>query len=420
MGWPKFPAIAGTAALSLALTAAAQGEDGSRANNPDLLRDGYKVDWVPADAVIAGENPGEDYGLPFAVDWRLSLRGAYQHDNDGDHYEAMIVPEGTLTRTFARGQMSATAGAELGKLDSETVRLDALRLAIAGDYRLDTLTTASGRLNFSRAQDSILNATADVAQTPVVTTAGAEGSVTRQFGRLEVALRGSFGRAVYGDTQLNDGAARDNGYQSTTYFGGGLRAGWALTPILTVFGDASLQRNAFDAPSPSVGVKTDNYDAAVRLGLAGKWQDRLEAEVSGGLGFVRYDDDSLSRVSTALYDASLTYRPDETVAIRGSFSTAFVPPSENVSRTRVEYTAALDGSYQVNAWLALRAGAAWSQVRVEDGSRGDTSYEFGAGADYALNRHTVLTADYAYAHTEDSPDPARDAHRVTVGVTFKR
>ena len=420
MGCPKLPAIAAGAALLAVAATGAHGQDGSYADNPDIFRDGYKVDWVPASAELPGERASEDFGLPFKVDWSLSLRGAYQHDNAGDHYQALLVPQGSLTRVFERGQLSATGEAELGKLSGDTLRLDALRLAIAGDYRLDNLTTTSGSIGLSRAQDSILNAAADVAQTPVVTALSSEGTVTRQFGKFSLALRGSFGRTVYEPTTLTDGSLRDNAYQTTTWFGGGLRAGWEATPILTVFTDASLQRNLFDGASPSVGVKTDNYDAALRVGVAGKWQDRLEAEVSGGLGFVRYDDASLSEATSTLYDASLTYRPDETIAIRGAFSTAFVPPSSEVASTRVEYAATLDASYQINAWLALRANAAWSQVRRTDGTEPDTSYGLGVGADYALNRHTTLTADYAFAHTEDYPDPARDAHRVTVGVTFKK
>lgn len=420
MGWPKFPAIACAATLSLWPVAIAYAGDGSYADNPDILRDGYKVDWVPANAPLPGEGPAEDMGLPFRTDWSLSLRGAYQHDNGGDHYEALIVPQASLTRVFERGQLSANTEAELGKLDGDAVRINALRLAIAGDYRLDSLTQASGNLSFSRAQDSVLNAAADVAQTPVVTGAEADGTVTRQFGKLSVALRGSFGRTVYEPTTLIDGTLRDNGYRSSTYFGGGLRAGWELTPIFTFFGDASVQRNLYDAISPSVGVKTDNYDTALRVGVSGKWQDRLEAEVSGGLGFVNYDDAGLRQVSTTLYDASVTYRPDPTIAIRGALGTAFVPPSDNIASTRVEYRATLDASYQINAWLALRANAAWSQVRYEDGSSPDTSYGVGVGADYTLNRHTVLTADYGFAHTEDAPNAARDAHRVTLGVTFKK
>ena len=103
MGWPKFPAIACAATLSLWPVAIAYAGDGSYADNPDILRDGYKVDWVPANAPLPGEGPAEDMGLPFRTDWSLSLRGAYQHDNGGDHYEALIVPQASLTRVFERG-----------------------------------------------------------------------------------------------------------------------------------------------------------------------------------------------------------------------------------------------------------------------------------------------------------------------------
>lgn len=421
MGWPKFPVTVCCAAGLFACggSGLALAQDGSAFDNPDILRDGYKVDWVPANAVIMGEEPGSQAGLPGKLDWQLSLRGAYQYDDTGSHYQALAVPSASLTRTYARGSLSAAAEAELSRLDSESLRLSALRASLAGDYRLDSLTSATASLSLSRAQDSILNAAADVADTPIVTSGAAEGSLARQFGKLSLTLRGSLGRSVYGPTTLVDGSERDNAYRSSTWFGAGLRAGWQATLIVTVFADADLQRSLYDGASSSVGVRTDGYDTALRLGVSGKWQDRLEAEVSGGLGFVRYDEASLGSARTVLYDAALTWRPDETVAIRGGFATTFVPPGDSIAETRVEYAATLDGSYEVNSWLALRASAAWSQVRDDAGGT-DTSYGFGAGADYTLNRHTTLNADYAFAHTEEAPDPARDAHRITLGVTFKR
>ena len=42
------------------------------------------------------------------------------------------------------------------------------------------------------------------------------------------------------------------------------------------------------------------------------------------------------------------------------------------------------------------------------------------GADYRLNAHTALNADYGYDRAETSTSGLEDAHRVSVGVTLSR
>lgn len=176
-----------------------------------------------------------------------------------------------------------------------------------------------------------------------------------------------------------------------------------------------------DAASPSLGARADGIDYALKAGIAGNWgHDRLQAEASVGVGLRRYDAASLGEVRTTLYDASLTYHPDETWTLGATLSTEIVPPGGDVDTTRVRYKLGADLAYRVNSWLALRADADWSRTDGVGTGITDTSYGWGVGADYTLNRHTALSADYAFTHTESSPDPVREAQRVTLGVTFKR
>ena len=74
----------------------------------------------------------------------------------------------------------------------------------------------------------------------------------------------------------------------------------------------------------------------------------------------------------------------------------------------------------MNPWLKLRADAQWSEAHYQGIDSDEYKWGLGAGADYLLNEHTDLTADYSFLRTEKTPDPATDEHQVTVGVKFHR
>jgi hypothetical protein len=379
------------------------------------LRAAYPVEWVPADSDFG------DATLPFEIDWSLGLRGAYQRDESGTHYEMLVLPSVTLTNEWRRARLSATADAEIDKLAGDKAQLAALRLAVAGDYRLDTATSLTGNAELSLTQESTLTAPLDEAEPPRIISASIDGTLTRDFGRITGELRGGFGREGYGDTTLTDGTIVGNADSTNTFGSAGLRLGLKLTPILSIFGDASIARDIYDAVSPALGAKADGTDYALKAGIAGNWgHDRLQAEASVGVGLRRYDAANLGEVRTTLYDASLTYHPDETWTIGATLSTEIVPPGGDVDETRIRYALGADLGYRINSWLALRASADWSRADGVGTGITDTSYGWGVGADYTLNTHTDLSADYAFSHTESSPDPVREAQRVTVGVTFKR
>ena len=86
----------------------------------------------------------------------------------------------------------------------------------------------------------------------------------------------------------------------------------------------------------------------------------------------------------------------------------------------MSYLANARVGYTVNSWLALRAAANWSTARFEGSTATETGYGYGFGADYRLNRHTALTADYGYDHSDSTLNGVDDAHRITMGVTVSR
>lgn len=410
------------AAVLVALVPAAAGEfnppgDGSGSHKPDL------PDGGGCGSCTYGAPPHEGDAPFFDADWSLSLRGAYVLDDEGEHFEALAVPRVSLRHETLRGGYTLEAEAELAKTSVEGYRLGALRLSLDADHALDAVTGLSGNLELALTQDApgTPGQPGDVAVAPVVFSGTAGVAADRRFGKFAVDARADAGRTIYGPTTLTGGGEEDNSAQNNWTVEGGLRLGYEVTPLLTAFVDGSVGYQRYDEVSPTYMVALDAADYELRAGLAANWHEIVEAEASVGLGLRRFAEPALGEVTTTLYDASLTYRPDETVTLNAALSTSVGAPGPNSGGTaRVEYEATASASYQVNPWLRLRASVGWEQAQLVGIDGSESGYNFGSGLDYRLNEHTTVTADYAFSHAETGTTPGEDEQRVTLGVTLSR
>jgi hypothetical protein len=390
--------------------------DGSGYDNADLLRD------KTTGCENCEPDPPHEWDAPwFDLDWSLALRGSYVHTSTIDYFEASAVPSVTLRHETLRGGYEASASADIVRSTVEEVRLAAARIGFAADYRLDESTGVEGVLNLAYTQASATGPGVDptILTQPQVLTGDAEASVSRDVGPLVFTGRLNGSRTLYGPTTLVGPVLVDNAHQSNWTAGTSLRVGYRVTPILTAFVDGSVGYQWYDAPSPTLLVKFDAADYQVRSGLSVKWHDVLEGETSIGYGLRRFAEPTLGETSAILYDASLTFRPDETLDIRGAFATGFdAPGPDSGGVARLEYATTGDIGYVVNPWLKLRASAGWSHAQLVGTADTETGWNTGMGADYVLNEFTTLTGDYIYSVSRKAANPPEDSHRVTVGVTF--
>lgn len=393
--------------------------DGSGADNERLLPGVF-----PADPVLpSGESLREPFDPFFDIDWSTSLRGTYTKATGGERFDVRLVPTISFDHQGSRSAINITGSAEIVRPQDEKIDVSALRLDLSGGYQLDRVTTLEAGANLSITQDiaGTPGVGRDVLIAPETRSGGFDLGVTRQFGRFNVGVTGAVQRSVYGDTTRIDGAIVDNSEQDVWSLDTGLRLGLQATPIFEVFTQASLGRDVFDQPSSVLLIKTDASDASIEGGVTGRWNERLEATVSTGLNLRRFDEESLGEISNQLYDASVTFTPDPTWEFRAGFSTIVAPPGPGGSgTTRVEYAADLDVAHQVNSRLDLRANAGWSRARFTGSSETERGHGWGLGADYNVNAHTAVTADYDYLRVQSSTDGREDAHRVSMGVTVSR
>lgn len=392
--------------------------DGSGSNNADLLRD------TSSGCENCPPMPPHEWDAPpFDLEWSVALRGAYVQATGGSYFEAQIVPTLSLRRETMRGGYSVSASADIARSTFDGPRIEAIRGALGADYQLDANSTIGGAMDFAVSQASAKapGTSPTIASQPLVVSGDGEIEASRQFGQFVVTGRGSISRTLYGETTLTDTSIVDNSHQSSWTSAGGLRLGYMISPVLTAFVDASMAHQTYDAVSPTYLVKFDATDYQARTGLSAAWSAVLEAEASVGYGLRQFDEAVLGQSGALLYDASITYRPDETVEATGSFATTYGAPGPDSGGTaRLEYAAAADLAYTINPWLTLRTSAGASYAQLIGTVDTETEYSAGVGADYRINELATATADYGYTYTEATASPPEDEHRITLGVTISR
>lgn len=394
--------------------------DGSDSNNDRLLPGVY-----PAEPVLdSGEWVNEPYDPFFNIDWAVALRGSYTKATAGERFDTLLVPSVSLEHIGTRSAINVDASAEIVRPSAgNTIDISALRLGLQTGYDLDSNTrlTGSGNLSLTQAIAGTPGLASNIAIAPQTATGGIDLGVTRQFGRFSVGITGAAQRIVYGTTTLTNGTVTDNSEQNYWALDTGLRVGFEATPIFEVFGVAGIGRDIFDLPSTSLMAYPNATDVTLKGGVTGRWNGILEATTSAGVGLRRFDAAGLGEVVTQLYDAQVTFTPDPTWRMTAALATVVAPPGPNAGgTTRVDYTARAEVAYTVNSWLALRTLADWNSAHFVGTADTETGYGLGAGADYKVNAHTAVSADYGYDHSESTANGVQDAHRVTVGITLSR
>jgi hypothetical protein len=394
--------------------------DGSDADNERLLPGVY-----PNEPVLdSGEWLREPYDPFFDVDWSVALRGSYTKATSGERFDIRLVPTVGLEHIGTRSAISFDGSAEIVRpSDDGNINITGLRLGLQTGYDLDSVTRLSGNANLSLTQATAgaPGLATNIVVAPQTITGGVDLGVTRQFGRFNVGVTGAMQRNIYGPTTLVGGVVTDNSEQNYWALDGGLRVGFEATPIFEVFGQAGIGRDIFDLPSTTLGAYPNATDATLKAGVTGRWSTVLEATASAGVGLRRFDAAGLGEVVTQLYDASITFTPDPTWRMTAGFATTVSPPGPSGGgTTRVDYSANAEVAYTVNSWLALRALADWNSASFVGSANTETGYGLGAGADYKVNAHTALSADYNFDHSNSSSNGVQDAHQVTVGITLSR
>lgn len=397
--------------------------DGSWSSNPSILYPAETPEEAMWSPVPIGAETLDTTPLPFTTDWSATVRGDAIHSTTGDQFQTVFSPQASLSHAGSFLSYTLGASGQFSKTDGQAVKADQLQLSGQSTLNLSETANLLSNASVTLSQEDVTNpdVPGDVATTPQKLSGSADTTYTQQFGRFSVALRGTAARTEYGSTTLTDGTVVGNADLNSTTIGGGARLGYAVTPVVQLFTDGGVAHTRFDAPSTAIGGALDGNLYTIKAGATAKWGETLTASASIGEGLERFDDSAFADVRATLYDADLGFEPTTTLTLAGNFSSAINSPGPNGSGTaQIAYTATGSATYKVNDWLDWRGSLNWHDTAYATSSATDTGYGYGVGADYLLSPHTILSADYTFAHQTVTPNPAVDTQTISVGVTYKK
>ncbi len=390
----------------------------------DRLVPGADAENAPLSALVPGQagTPYEADAPWFETDWSVRLRGSYIESTEGVEALVRVEPEFSLIHASRSGEFTLETSAELNLDRDDTPRVSALDLSAEQVFALDRLSNLSLSGDISLSQGSINDPGVpdEVTGMPIELEGSAALGADRQFGQLGLEASVDLTRKLMTSTQT-DGGPQSNLDQQYWAYGGALRAGYQLTPILRPFVQTDAHFIRFDAPPASDPASLNGWDTNYLVGLEASWQDVLTAEVTAGLGTRQFQAGGQETLRSAVYGFNLDYVPDEALAIGAEFSTTLNPgnPDEGQPRS-VTYAASADVNYALNSWLTLRGSVGGDFTDPRPGTVHVLNYGAGVGADVALTDNSSLTFDYAYDESRTTAEPVERAHEFALGLMFSR
>lgn len=385
----------------------------------DRLRPGI----YPAAPAAYTPTSSEAPAGPFDLGWSIGLRGTQISSNQGNSFTLRLRPEvelrsaGTIADTLIRGHV------ELARGDGNTITPThaALQGTVASQIGVNTRVQGDAGLTFERELVGTPGLDAQIIRPADLTTANVGLGFDHSMGRFNLGVKGQVDRVVYGATERRDTGLTDNADQNHWKGNATLRVGYQITPVFEAYGEGALGRYWFDQASRSSGLFADAYTRSVKAGVSGNWQDVVSAHAALGVGQYLRTEGNQPDITTRLYEAGVTYRPNPSLGLTALVETTIEPTgADNSGAVRVANKGQLSANYQVNTSLGVRANAELSRSEVEGNGEVEDRRGAGVGADFGVTNRTKLSADYNYAHRANSATGTFDSHQLSVGVTLKR
>lgn len=357
------------------------------------------------------------------------------------------VRETTSEGTFGEAALSVRAGSDWARHALDLGFDGRLPFRISGDedqsasfgadaaLRLDidrdTVLTASGGYSYTQddpgsaavfeAIDPIRFPGVGTANEPVVQTFDGALTLSRQAGNLRGLAEINGLRQTVGDARLSNGTTIPQDDLDYTRYGGRLRGGYAISPVLTPFVEVEVSRRVMDERPDTSGLDRNALRYALRLGTAFDRGEKLSGEVA--IGYVREDiaDAALADIAGLSVNADLRWSPRRETDVRFGLATVTTTSSAADTSGSLIYAANLGVQHRARANLELNGEVS---VQYEDvvGPDEDTVTAAGlVGATYWFNRFMGLTGRVGHERTF-SDDPAEETRssNVFVGVRLQR
>lgn len=332
---------------------------------------------------------------------------------------------GTLTSDWSRHQFDASGSGTWQEnlsgtgTESPYANLDAaLRLDLINDFA----ATLSGGYTYSQESRTDPNAIAGAdTQSGIHEVRGSLG-VQKSLGVLRGTTSVEVTRTMYGDATLASGDSISVDDRDTVGVDLTTRVGYAISPALLPFIEASIGRETYDQKIDSTGAERSSDTYAVRAGAEVDLGDKLSGEFA--VGFLRrsLDDANLSDITGLTLDGDLAWSPQRGTTVGLGVATTVEAATTAGESGAVVYEFETSLSHQLHSAVVARLGASLDYRDYDSGSNRANQREYGAtaGLTWSLNRYLDLEADASYEKTVEAGRTDEETTRIGLGLRLRR
>ncbi len=347
---------------------------------------------------------------------------------EADDVVAELRPSFRLRSDWSVHSLEAEASALASfhqRFDSEDDRQ--LTTALRGRLDVSGETSLSGEISHELRQQSrsAVDFPTGATERPEITTTATaltlDHRINRLFTRLGVRLR-----------RVNESAGATSG---TGVAAGGLastnddfsdgevvaRAGYEVSPGLSLFVEGVGGRRSFDAVAGSDGRLRDATTRELRVGAFLELAPKLRGELAVGHAALDPDDASLGGADGLVLDGSLTWQPSALTTVRLEASSTLEPTTLAGAAGVLGQTVDLEVRHELRRYLVVTAGVGATFSDYQGAALEEEELSARLGSEYIVSREWALLGDYEHLQFSSS-EPGRDfsVEALRLGVRLRR
>ncbi len=359
----------------------------------------------------------------------LSQRIVHESVRFSDSKTSRVYSETTLSGTvfsdWARHELSLTGSGTWQEnlsgtgTESPNANLDALlRLDLINDI---TATVGAGYSYYEESQTDP-NAIAGATTQSGIHEARASFGLQKEFGLLRGTSTVELTRTMYGNATLADGSSVNVDDRDTLDVEFTKRIGYAISPALIPFIEASVGREKYDQKIDSTGAERSSNTYAIRAGAEIDLGEKLSGEFAAGYLRRSLDDAQLDDISGLTLDGDLVWSPQRGTELNLGLATTVEAATTAGEAGAVVYEFDSGLSHELNSALVARLGATYEYRDYDSGSNrsNQTGYGASAGLTWNINRYLDMDADASYEKIDEPGRTDEETVRVGLGLRLRR
>ena len=309
-----------------------------------------------------------------------------------------VVPSVAVRSDWNQHSLNFSAGADLGfYFDDTDENYQDYRAAASGmvDVTKSTRVRASGSYNHLHESRGDPDDVGSVKPTELDRYRTGL-SASHRFNRVAVTAGGTFEHINYENAQTAGGGTIDNGDRDRNVFSPALEVGYQIVPQYVAFirGEGHVVRYRRGTDRNGFNRDSDGYDivGGAKIDIT----NVIFGDFFAGYRRRNYDDPAFSSTNGFVVGGDIKWNPTRLTTVGLMVNRRIVETIRTASSGYVHTAVGARVDHELLRNLVLNAFFGYAHDAFDGITRKDDNYRAGVGANYALNRHFILNARYAF------------------------